>query len=294
MKINKGLILATIVGLVYATSSNVFTNVDAALTPPTSYDINYRQFNGKFRIGGSSGGTDILGYQRTADGVYYNYSNTFNNAENALIPLGLEITMTFNRSNIGNWNAVGTPPNVFYQPWDTNIGSDNTVGSLANKFYFEFDNQTNKDYRLFIDISSTASFGNYQLKYNGNLFINNTSDNFYTGTNATALMVFYLPAFTTLEFYRVTTTAATYLDGWYLKDLGVSDSYNEGFDDGFLDGYDDALTDGGIFGIFTAVFSSMASILSIELFAEITLGTVLLFPLMFGILFFILRVIRGQ
>ena len=277
-----------VVGLVYGTSSNAFYNVDAALTPPTNYHLNYRQFNGKFRLGGSSGGSDILGYQRTADGIYYNYSNTFDNIENALIPLGMEIKMTFNRSNVGNWTAVGTPPNVVYQPWDSYIGSDATVGSKIGKVDLTFDNQTSRNYQLYVDTSSMTELF---FRYYVNDVLWDIDSYYFKNTTLTNIL---LPSYTKLRLELPETSGARYFDAWYLQDLGVSDSYDQGFDDGYLDGYDDALTDGGIFGIFTAVFSAMATFLSIELFAEITLGTVLLFPMMFGILFFILRVIRGQ
>jgi hypothetical protein len=193
--------------------------------------------------------------------------------------------MTFKRSNVGNWTLNGS----LYEPWDSYIGSNSSVGTIQDKYSFTFSNQTKKNFLLYFD-SSTSGLHYVSIE------INNTSIyGEFGGLRVTNTMnQLYIPSYSTFEIFSISTSSARYFDAWYLYDLGVSDSYNEGFDDGFLDGYDDALTDGGIFGIFTAVFSSMASILSIELFAEITLGTVLLFPLMFGILFFILRVIRGQ
>jgi hypothetical protein len=298
MKINKLFAIMGVGALAYLSTFNQLISTEAALTAPTSYDVNY-QYNSsttRFTLGTTSLGTTLPTYTRTADSTYYNYTTTFNRTDFTQVPEGMEITMTFNRSNT-SWASVANLGVVWY-PNDTKVGSDNSVGSIANKFYFEFDNQTNKDYRLFIDISSTASFGNYQLKYNGNLFINNTSDNFYTGTNATALMVFYLPAFTTLEFYRVTTTASTYLDAWYLKDLGVSAAYDEGFDDGEVVGYEDGLNNNpnlllSGFQAMVGILINMAlMVLNLTVFDVSLLSIFSIMALFVGVIW-ILKLVRG-
>jgi hypothetical protein len=301
MKINKGLILATIVGLVYATSSNVFTNANALLTAPTDYTYAYRP------TGNPSGSPYYLleekdgdfvydiGYTRTADGAYYNYSITYDNNDFDLLPDGLEITHTFNRSNSG-WVSSGTG---LYYPDGGAIGSDGTVGTIVNKWNFIFDNQTNKDYLLSLDNSSTG--GTFIVDYTVNTY---TQTAFFAGSGGFNRV--FINAFSSITVRTSGTASSRYLDAWYLEDLGISDSWQEGYDNGeqvgedygydqgYSNGLDDGINQSGLFEIISATFSGLSDFLSVAIFGDITFGTLVLFPLMFGILFFILRVIRGQ
>jgi hypothetical protein len=217
--------------------------VQAALTAPASFNLNYR-YDGAdldaFTLGTTSYGTSInVGYTRTADGVYYNYTNTSNHSTHpSIIPNGLSITSTFNRSNT-TWVAL----DGLYYAEDTKIGSNNTVGSVANKVYLEFDNQTSKDYYFYFDHSSTATSRQYFVLLNDLYYItyNNNNDFFVLNT---ALTRIFIPSYSNFKFFSTTNSNSYYFDAWYLQDLGVSDAYDAGYDAGYEVGEDDGYSDG--------------------------------------------------
>ena len=295
-----------VVGLVYGTSSNSFYNVDAALTAPTSYDIGFDGIGAGFAYttAGSSPSTIAL-FDRTADGVYYNYYHRFrdtrfgsggmhSNIGNYNLPDGLDITMEFKRSNT-SWQ-IATPYSGYYSD-DTKIGSNNAVGTLV-KFVYKFENLTPKNYKLFIDVSSG---GGYAIEY----FYDNVSlgTSTYTFVNS-ALQQFIIPSYSSVEFRSTSTAAARYLDAWYLQDLGVSASYQNGYDDAEADydiGYDDGYADGesdmfltgGLPGMISSIFDALTGIMNVVIFGSITLGGLMLFPLVVSLFVFIMKMVKA-
>jgi hypothetical protein len=200
--------------------------VAASLTPPATYDYSYTWNAGASEQYLNVNGVDSIPlYTRIADGIYFNYTSTFNVID------GLIATHTFNRSNT-TWQVSGSS----YKPDDTKIGSDSTVGSISNKVYLKFDNQTNKDYTLWLDTSNT-SIEHWTFEYND---IPNYGRFGGVQIAVVELNRFYVPAFTKTELYRSTTSTNTYFDAWYLEDLGISDAYQQGLDaetDGILTDY---------------------------------------------------------
>jgi hypothetical protein len=275
--------------------------VQAALSAPASYDLNYQYdavYEETFMLGTSSIGDRNVIYTRTTDSTYYNYTTTISNDISSLdiVPEGLSITMTYNRSNT-NWFSITEG----YLPADTKIGSNNAVSTVNNKHLFSFDNQTNKNYGLYIDYSSTttsASNTDYQT------FIEYDSINLgtYAGVRVrsatTSLVFIYLPSYTTINVRRVPTSTENYFDAWYLQDLGVSASYDAGYEVGEDDGYVDGLSNNpnilinaaesliGMFVNFTFI------LFSLELFGVSILTVV---GVLFGIvaIVWILKTIRG-
>jgi hypothetical protein len=197
----------------------------AALTPPASYDYSftYNATDGEFQF---SDGVDTYTpeFTRTADGIYFNY--TYTGDAEGLLPF--EVTLTFNRSNT-SW-TFGT---TGYIATDTKIGSNNGVGTVINKFYVEINNLTNIDYHKYLDISSTAQgVLTHFWKYN----------NIQSGRVAFTSFLWesYLPSYINYETFSTSTSIAVYLDAFYLKDLGQSDSYTAGVESttAFQEGYE--------------------------------------------------------
>jgi hypothetical protein len=202
--------------------------VAASLTPPTSYDYSYIwNATDSEQYLNANGVDSILLYTRTSDGAYYNYTNTTNIID------GLIVTQIFNRSNT-TWQLSGT----FYKPDENKIGSNSSVGS-ASKTDIVFTNNTNKDYKLFLDLSSSTASTPYFLHYfNGDLYGQYLTDNIrlYTAN----LLEFIIPSYFNVRLQSANTTSDQYLDAWYLQDLGISDSYQAGLDaetDGILTDY---------------------------------------------------------
>jgi hypothetical protein len=151
MKINKKLpILLGVITLSYISTLGQFKPVqtEAALTAPTSYTYSYywNTIENEWAITGTTSNSWQI-YTRTADGIYYNYTTT------RTLTTGLDVTMTFNRSNTNWFSSFGG-----YEPGESKIGSDNSVGTISSKIYLNFNNQTNKDYRLFLDFTSDQNF----------------------------------------------------------------------------------------------------------------------------------------
>jgi hypothetical protein len=203
--------------------------VAASLTPPASYDYSYTWNAGASEQYLNVNGVDSIPlYTRTADGIYFNYTTTFNVVD------GLSLTQTFNRSN-STWQASGTS----YKPDDTKIGSDATVGTVINKIYFSFNNQTNKDYLLYFDISSSPNGTYLDIDIDSN-DISQYYGNVYFEPASTQLNTLYIPSYTTYSIAATSVSLMRYFDAWYLQDLGISESYQQGLDaetDGILTDY---------------------------------------------------------
>ncbi len=265
--------------------------LQALLTAPAGWELKYtnESFPG-YKISNGNTTTTPL-YTRTADSTYYNYTTTWDNGDSAIIPSGLSITMTFNRSNT-TWYDAGSGN---YVPSDTKIGSDNTVGTIVNKWYLKFNNQTNKDYIIYLDNSSTLSVAN-------NVIVQGSAFNSVFAYGPSTLQPILLPSFDYVDIYVSSTGLTRYLDAWYLDDLGVSDSYNNGYDDGVIDGYDegyqDAYNDSAyplidavetVFGIFA---NFVLMIMSLQIFdiSLLNIGVILIAIL--GLVW-VLKAIRG-
>jgi hypothetical protein len=194
--------------------------VAASLTPPTTYDYSYTwNATDSEQYLNVNGVDSIPLYTRTADGIYFNYTTTFNVID------GLSVTQTFNRSNTA-WQVSGTT----YKPDEDKIGSDSNVGSVVNKIYLKFHNQTNKDYYLYLDVSSSIVL-NYQIIINDYIYISNREANIFSLTNDNYLVPVYISAYSFVEFKNFASSSGTlYFDAWYLQDLGISDSYQAGLD----------------------------------------------------------------
>jgi hypothetical protein len=202
--------------------------VAASLTPPATYAYSYTWNAGASEQYLNVNGVDSIPlYTRTADGAYYNYTSTYNVVD------GLNVTQTFNRSN-STWQSSGTS----YKPDENKIGSNNTVGSLS-KFYFNFNNQTNKNYLLYLDFSSTTGDVNVFVNHEYNDIEYDTYDT-TSLFNAGSFSKWFIPAYTKVEFTQNLSSNLRYFDAWYLQDLGISDAYQQGLDaetDGILTDY---------------------------------------------------------
>jgi hypothetical protein len=205
------------------------TATEAALTAPAIYDYAYKYdatYGGFLAFGDSTDAS--VHYTRTVDGVYYNYNYSGNGQNN----WPFDVDMTFNRSNTA-WTV--SP----YEPSDTKIGSDATVGTITNKIYLKFDNQTNKDYKLWLDLSSGNRY-NTNWDYEVNAVSYDDNNVYYAIADALFLASFPVPAYSTVIFRQsISQNIARYLDAWYLQDLGVSAAYDQGYDDGEVVGYED-------------------------------------------------------
>ena len=283
MNLKKKRILALLgVGLISAlTSAPTLKDANAALTAPASWTFKYtnQDFPG-YKIRNSTAVISTPAYTRTADGAYYNYTNT------STITTGLEVTQTFNRSNT-TWYTSGST----YIPSDTKIGSSNATGLIANKVYLKFDNQTNKDYYFYYDGSST---GNLNIWYGTNGNKEGRASEFISLTSYTRM---FLPSYTYIEIYNESYLSGTgdgiYFDSWYLYDLGVSDSYDAGVDAGYIQGQDDA-------DLLVTGFSAMVGILvnfvlmiaNLEVLGVSLMGILTIIILFAGIVW-TLKLIRG-
>lgn len=223
--------LLAVLGIVGTTSVGAFIpkpdTPKSALTPPANYSFKYSYNNGD-GWGFSNNDDHIFyspRYSRKADGSYYNYShNTF--LQNDVDGYdGLSISMDFNHSNVGYWGGddiTGWLP-------DSNssfVGSDNSVGTISGKTKFNIFNNTCNDYRLYIDMSSSS--GDISVKYQ----LSNFTLFSYGAINPSALTSVYIPSFNTALIELNATSAARYFNAFYLQDLGLSTSFDEGTDYG--------------------------------------------------------------
>jgi hypothetical protein len=273
--------------------------VQAALSAPASWDIKYAHDGFEFGITNPSNNTSnnylsYPEYTRTADGIYYNYNVEIDSNDTSIIPQGLIITHTFNRSNTSWMIGSGST----YQAVDTKIGSDSTVGSVSNKFSFAFNNQTNKDYKLFFDMSSTS--GGRQLNYQINTQTIITWSSSIIWVDPAHMFNLYIPSYSTVIVgaQPTNTSSSYYFDGWYLKDLGVSAAYDAGYEQGDIDGYEDGLGNNpnvllsGFQAMVGILVNFMLMIVNLEVFGVSILSVFSILALFVGIIW-ILKIIRG-
>lgn len=268
--------LATIIGV--SSFNQPFKHAEAALTAPTFWTFKYtnQDFPG-YKLRSQTAVISTPTYTRTADGVYYNYSTTFQIID------GLEITQTFNRSNT-SWYSTGTD----YLPNDTKIGSNNFVGSVV-KFSLVITNNTNNDYSLYLDTSSSGNFTHYQY-YNGSIVGRPLIVNYAISENQ-----IIVPSQYSYEIKTSSTSNAHYLDAWYLQDLGLSAAYQSGLDDGIIQGEQSAdstvLLD-AVETVVGVVINFILLIMTFSIFDISLLNIALVLVAILGIVW-ILKALRG-
>ena len=200
----------------------------ASLTPPATYKYSYTwNATASEQYLNVNGVDSIPLYTRTADGVYYNYTSTFDVID------GLSITQTFKRSNT-LWESSGTS----YKPNQDRIGSYNDVGN-ANKLYFQISNSTSIDYKLYFDTSSSGQALVIFLSYYDDIpFGRDNVGQLVILNNYLSMLL--IPSYSMFEIDSQSTALAVMFDAWYLQDLGISDAYQAGLDaqtDGILTDY---------------------------------------------------------
>jgi hypothetical protein len=251
-KLNRILpILALVVlsGTPLFTKSEVAAN--AALTPPTSYDISFKHDvgYGEYILTGTDSYFGFPAFNREADSTYFSYhwdSSTDLIDGDPLAGIldqheGLSFSMRFNRSNT-NWAVgSGTFAGKYFSITEP-IGSDSTVGGVASKYEFSIDNQTSSDYLFYLDVSSTAIAGHgVEISLNGISVYGNS----FTFSQSIALINrFYVPAYSTFLLRTPFSTAQRYFNAWYLQNLGDNAAYQAGYDEGEIDGYQEGYDDG--------------------------------------------------
>jgi hypothetical protein len=270
--------LAALIGI--SSFNQPFNTAHAALTAPASWTFKYtnEDFPG-YKIRNSTDVISTPAYTRTADGAYYNYTNT------STITTGLEVTQTFNRSNTTWYDNSGT-----YIPNDTKVGSDGTVGYTTNKIYFKFENQTNKNYLLYLDLSSNS---NYSRIYN--LRVDNVTTYIHS-PQTSSFLSFVISSYSTLEFIQNgSINSSQYIDSWYLQDLGVSAAYEAGVDDGIIQGEQSADSTVLLDAVETVVgvgINFILMIMTFSIFDISLLNIALVFVAVIGIIW-ILKALRG-
>jgi hypothetical protein len=287
---NKIYTLLSVFTLVGLTHSLTLKDLNAALTAPSGWTFKYtnEDFPG-FKIRSTTAVITTPQYTRTADGVYYNYTNT------STITTGLTVTQTFNRSNTIWYNAAG-----LYVPSDTKIGSNSSVGSIGNKVYLRFNNQTNKDYAIHLDYSSNGNTGFSNRTTYGSI----TYGKFSAYWDVWSPTFFKVPlfAYTELQLSIDTTSTTQYLDAWYLQDLGVNGAYNAGYEIGETDGYSNGYSDGlnnnpnillnGFQAMVGILVNFVLMIANLEVFGVSIMGIFSIVVLFTGIVW-VLKLIRG-
>lgn len=304
--------LILLVGL--STNKN-FTNANALISGPASYDLSYKYEStyGAWGFRTQAGGftSNLPTYTRTADtsGFQYNGSLNYDASgtpdESTAWPRGLDTLASFRVSNT-TWTSFGTD----YVPASATIGSN--VNLNIQKIAFQFNNNTDHHYQVWFDSSTVTSSRVMSYNLNG--------VQIQSGNNAfVTLQSYIIPAGFNITIEYEPTNSSVYLDALYLKDLGIAstldyqDGYDLGVDDGFEMGYDTGLEYGTRLGyedgyyegatdegnnligateIFRRTFTAMRPIFEITVFPGVTLGTLALFPLLGIVLMFFKKVIQ--
>jgi hypothetical protein len=341
----KLLILSAVAVVSYATTNFNFVNSQATLSKPSVWDYSYSAgATGNMSYRSRQGGTgdDLYraraGFRRTTESGWYNYTHiltedTFDkNGFNSVFPNGLEVIMQFKAAN-NTW----VYDNIYqtYEPAlnTTYIGTTSIGDNTNNKVYLQYDNQTNRDYKVWIDMSSMPNDVGINAKHNTLTFGNADYLLVYQDGNFITLIV---NAYSTLTLWTDTTVNARSFDAWYLQDLGINGAYLEGiettisetetyitgydngyengviagYDDGYLNGLEFAGNDnylegynagmsamavsGGMFSLIENVFGGVANIFNIALFGGITLGSIVLAPIAISLMWFLLGIIGGR
>jgi hypothetical protein len=292
------------------------------ITPPASYNFSYIWSAITNRYVYYDNINDIefnVDYSRTSDGAYYDYFSGIGSAvgqgfkDASFNPIGLDISLQFHRSD-STWGTTGGGSR--YVPTDTKIGSSNEVGTTTSKVDLNFNNQTSKDYFLFLDISPSSSDHQWLLKIDNGSYVYVVADysQYVFKSNMVGILI---PSYSNVQFLCPSVSTAEYLGAFYIKDMGVSNSYQEGYDNAsgigqnsydilssnallsYSYAYDSGYIDGGsvmtdIFSLFSSAIAVVGDVLSISLFGAFTIGGLISIPLVMGLLFWIIEKWRGR
>jgi hypothetical protein len=298
---NKIYTLLSVFTLVGLTHSLTLKDLNAVLTAPASFDFSYRQSNVDTTSGNNwaiknNGGTafsTIPAYTQTYDGQYYDYVQT----SPTTIVSGLTITHTFNNSSTSWSNIVS---NVFRPNNSADFIGSNSTSGTGQKFIITFSNQTNKNYRVYLDNSSTGN-GFISISVDGLFIIGGDGSNLYSSNTQFDTHIIY--SYSTFIYYSGPSFNNTsYFDAWYLQDLGVSDSYNGGYETGETDGYSSGYSDGlnnnpnillnGFQAMVGILVNFALMILNLDVFGVSLLGVFGVISFFVGIIWF-LKILRG-
>jgi hypothetical protein len=268
-----------------------FTNVDAAFTPPTTYEVGWNRIPGvsySYRSNSGLGPTSVALFNRYSIAGYLWYDHEFSDANshtnqaNFDLADGLNVLMAFGRSNTTWIDASPTYTGYYPSGNVTGVGSNSSVGTIDDKIQVKIENRTNDDYALWIDIDDSTTNTDWLLTLNTEPYFTIGGDETYLSVaNINRVVV---PAQSDVLFKATLTGTSRYLSAWYLENLGESYSIIQAYDDGFDDG---VLGGNNMLDIMTTTFSGIANILSINILNNITLGTLALFPLLGIFLMFI-------
>jgi hypothetical protein len=298
------------VGLMTYLSTLGQTNLvqtQAALTaPPTwNYGFIYNATQDLYRLTNSDGSNyGWPGFVKTTASSFNSYSwnsatGYFDDGDNStpdtlpqqILPNGLNVVMTFNRSNTTWFDLDG-----YSYADDTKIGSNSSVGTIADKYSIHFKNYTNKHYRVYADLSSTGNgFGIVNTWWYNNILYG-TSSNFTSASFFIPIAI--IPPFTEYRFAAAGTGSANYFDAWYLQDLGIAQSWQDGYDEGQEDGFQDGLTNNpnllinGFEAMVGILINMVFMVLNLSVFDVSLLNIFGIIVLFVGIIW-ILRLIRG-
>lgn len=289
----------------------------ALLTPPVDYDYSYAFNSGTpWLIKDSSGVPDsfVPTAVRYFDSGFYTYTLDLNREYSGggtsivgITQWSLNTMIQFTRSSStwSDWSGSGD-----YAPTSSTIYT--TTTSVLEKLIFLFNNTSDNAYYVYIDTDTNTGTRVFRVEYDGvNLFPAGVSFSNFLMNQV------YIPPKTEVRVVMNATSSSSYLDGLYLKDLGLpneevildaqedgySDGYSDGedygYDVGFEDGYNDGFIDGGgnsgvpqVVGLFRGLFSSVGAIFSIQILPSITIGTLILFPLLGIVFLFFKKVIQ--
>jgi hypothetical protein len=209
--------------------------VQAAFTPPSNYDINYRynSTNESFAFGGSSlGSTYQLSFTRTGASPNYAYTslNNTNSTFPTIIPENMNISVGVSNSN-SSWS---TNNNTSYFP-SSEVSS---ITSTQGRFYIQVINETNYDYALYLDLKDSGTSG-WSWKLNNIFYYDGayeTETVLHTVGQYVGLIKLPVPASYTLYLENAADNTIDF-EGFYLEEVGLRgnydiNEYNEGYADG--------------------------------------------------------------
>jgi hypothetical protein len=287
MKLNKKKISALLgVGLISALTFGPTLNTQADFTPPTGWTFKYTYEDStvyKIRAVGQTGVFATPTYSRTSADGYFSYKSTFPSLNNIFV------SMEFQRSNT-SWSDSG---NGNYVPSSNPVGSNSNVGP-AIKFEIIVSNQSERDYKLFLDLSDTpnAILGGLKYEDEQNLIYYFTAGS--SGAN------FYIPAYTQLAI-GFGTTSSVYFSAFYLTDIGQNLAYtlgleNDNYQAGFQAGFDSINAPNTLLIGFQAMVGILVNfalmILNLNVFGVSLLNIFGILALFVGLIW-ILKIVRG-
>jgi hypothetical protein len=235
-----------------------------------------------------------ISYDRYAIGGNYGYITTIPDTT-SFFPEGLSVINEFKSSNVGSWTLFGSK----YVPTDSKIGADSTNNTTAylGAIDITFNNFSNRSYFVYMDVSTSSSTFLIQYSTDGTTW---TNANANTQTfHISAYNKVLIPSGYATRFISYGLSNNYYFSGWYLEDIGISQSYELGFDtDAYAEGYSDGL--GNNPNVLITAFESLIGMMvnftfilfTLEMFGVSILSIV---GVLFGLItiVWILKTIRG-